>query len=1481
MKRVLTNLLVLLICVPVCVFCVRAVRKSLEVEPEQEQKQAEELDQTSSAHGPQPAIGPRESPQPGEQDRTGRGPARQAEVPDAPRAAGPSGPFLSPARGKLKKARAPRIPGVARLAILPGEGKRAPSPVLVAELEVALSQEDKIELVERAEISRIVAELELSASGLTDPGAVVKLGELIAADLFVFVERLPKSKLLEGDAGPDICAIQALDMQTGIGLLALAAPENELVGDVSPAVESVKRALAKVKVLLSERRFVGLLGFRSEEPGYLLDQLAEALDMFAYVDLSGSREIMTLDREHLSRLRAEEGLTGAELQLRTSTVLLSSGLKRSPGGDDLLLTLYLRPLMGGAEEKVSIKEPLKDLAAIRRSIVRAVTEKLRTGIAETGTADPRVEAAAFMGRAKLHSALGEHRSAMRAAEAALALDPSAQHHVDAITVYAEYVYHYFLEYKESKATMLRAKLRQVQLARAALDKHLSHFPTPPVEVGGGMGMRAGSYPAYPAFMVRAFFLTPLKVFHEEEEAKRLQGEILKTIVPLHRDLIRKVEASPDKGYMKWSLAATLPESAIWFQNAAAWGELMREVVPLFASTRPQDLVEFPMLQGKVHRILFFRVCGRVASAREMKLFYWPEERKTFEETLDWLAKHDNKHVRLTGSAAKAIWSRSQDPGAGQAFLDTLIGHYGPQEWGGYSMEAAAALKALKESPALVDRYTRTIADHLAESPWSAELCRWQGLIGARTDALEQLGRTDEAARWGREILAKFEQIIADSSRGGGINLMPRNSLERPHQILARTERFAARLKEKIARMSPGGVGMPEQLPGPWRAYEITRIPLRGDLGGCKRLAVLARDREDLILIWEGAQHWFHRINRLPLAGQVQRTVGTMRGRAILYAAAAHRDRIFVSIRGQGIAELGDGVKKFWTEKTGLPDNKVHGLASYGGKLYLGLGDHSLGNARGALTEFDPATGRYQVLASTWATEKRGPLDGLRYELTRVVPDPYRDCCWLVARKTRSKFHTLKQFHPKTGEITEAPFTLFQWYEFKADYYIASIQDLLVYPKYLLVCTVSGKVFIVDPTDYQCFRALTRAPEARSLFGQHHEDQRTMGWPAFLVGQELLVCPGQLRLYRLDGTDPSILTHAPDGTPIGEIVHSVPIENGVIVATRDGRLWRIQRRGPVVPLDLSDPALRYRSSERIAQDFRHTTHGSRALGPDLVLDLITWDKLSDEDLQKTRDYGLRVAGVAPGADVARADLKPDDVILTIDGYRVYGPGEYALVYFSELTPGMSVLRVNRGGQVRVLSVRQTQPKTGYGFEFKPDRRRLVKLLDGIGLPVAEDSEAALAYFPARATMRLELWLAADPANRGKAGWVRDYVALYLALVNQEYANAKAPRQRSPIPLFNRLADFYLSIARRHQDGEQEPDWKSHDESLDFYVLYYPFPIAPRKSVFYDWLLSRNKSLKRLFPEGPVAEGTGGQVSTAAFCSARPDVLRKTLLEEARR
>lgn len=304
-----------------------------------------------------------------------------------------------------------------RLAVIPGEGDRAPKVGIVELLTADLSKQDDLVLLERAEIGKVLAEEGLTAGGLADPKAMVKLARIVSADLFVFMERLTNTT-------PAALRIQITEATTGIALGSVLQPEKSFDTDRAELAQYLKQALAKVRAPEKDRRYVGILGFRSEEPGHALEGFAAALGSLLAVDLNRSPAVLLLDREHLDRLTQEHDLTGMDLKLRLSAVLLDGGIRRTPGTQDGTVTIAFKSFGVETLEPARIQVPIDDIVQSRKIIVEHVVRTLKTARPTEGQAAPEQEAQMFFRRASILSAHGEN--GVPAAEAAYALAPSQE-----------------------------------------------------------------------------------------------------------------------------------------------------------------------------------------------------------------------------------------------------------------------------------------------------------------------------------------------------------------------------------------------------------------------------------------------------------------------------------------------------------------------------------------------------------------------------------------------------------------------------------------------------------------------------------------------------------------------------------------------------------------------------------------------------------------------------------------------------------------------------------------------------------------------------------------------------------------------------------------------------------------------------------------------------------------------------------------------
>jgi hypothetical protein len=302
------------------------------------------------------------------------------------------------------------------MAIISATGKRAPSDQLVALLETSLSEMPEVALVERAKVRAILKEQCLSLSGLVNPKTAIRAGKLLAADLFVFAERLANEKTST--------RISVVEARTGINLASFISMEKDPAKELKNIEGRLLRSLAKHRTPAKNRRYVSILGVRNEEMSRTLDPTAAALRALLEHDLRSVPGVTVLDRNHMLWLTKEQNLTGIALALKRSTTLVDAGLRRTPKADGLSLTVILRPMAGGKSTSHMETIPSTKTQAARKSLLSSVLKGLGTNPSDLAPGNSEKEARLFISQALQLGRDGHHDAAASAAEAAMALWPS-------------------------------------------------------------------------------------------------------------------------------------------------------------------------------------------------------------------------------------------------------------------------------------------------------------------------------------------------------------------------------------------------------------------------------------------------------------------------------------------------------------------------------------------------------------------------------------------------------------------------------------------------------------------------------------------------------------------------------------------------------------------------------------------------------------------------------------------------------------------------------------------------------------------------------------------------------------------------------------------------------------------------------------------------------------------------------------------------
>lgn len=1009
-----------------------------------------------------------------------------------------------------------------RLAVLPGDGDRAPAEEVIAQLEVALTQEKDITLLERAQVRKILAEQKLSASGLTDPATAVKLGKLLAVEMFLFIERVPK-------ASPIICQLQLIEATTGIALASETAMESVLTGRDSPLQSLLPAALSKQRVPLSERRYITVTDFRNEEPGRFLDGVAEALAMLLSTDLCSLPSVVPLDRDHALRLTQEKTLTDLEQALRTASMFITGTVRRSADQHELHVSVEICPLSGGGGSRLERTLPL-DLVATRRALAEAVAHELNTS-PKFPCVDPRAEAKSLATLSNTLRMRGDVEAAIRAGEAAYALN-HAENECGAVReawlAKRLLLGDFALLTEEGKRQTLKASLRATELEYDMVRLRIarSEKENRPLYLGGDPN--AASF--VPALALPPGELTELEddLFALEIKSRDTQLEYYRTnynrpnMVDLYwgvwNDESNRIRLFPNVRHD--IVVRRIRDLAGGFANPPGptpeiW--MFRSLIPLGAV--PQEMQS--LRHGNV------RVGNETVRTAYVSL--WHE-----------LRRHRDPFIRMVADSALIFMDEGPAEAARQmvtVFLDELPpGHpYRTEncDYGSFAPLINQALACLKATdPATVMTCSERIIEPWLKQRNGLRIILWSSHLDRLMEAREHAGRYAEADA----LAAQAIEIVSV----GDFRVIGR---QQEAEWLLQRLRDARR---RYAALMP----VPNPPNDPWADYDIAefQLPVKGEIG----CSLLEGERLYCVAHRYDGKAYSYTLHTLDLY------TGSVLGQPITLAApnstyqeyattgmASSGKAIYVATP-VGLLEYGTDAARVLSEADGLLGSDISAIAWLDGHLYMGLGTAYLDKF--GIARYSPGNRHGDLIASSAANEVRSPFDGRRYKIRGIVADAERHCIWLCVSESDA-LRGLWQYLPDETRFIQVveenflPWPGLAWCD-AGLLYGGPVTGVVLWDP-----ATSRKTWVASSYD----NLGSRAPAG--VRGMPLVKGVTTGWwPAFFDGRRVMTPSGDgLFLRGTDLTDPALRQG------IGQPRSLHPTKGGVVAVGAYGQVWVIKRK----------------------------------------------------------------------------------------------------------------------------------------------------------------------------------------------------------------------------------------------------------------------------------------------------------------------------------
>lgn len=350
-----------------------------------------------------------------------------------------------------------------RIALLPSSDEAVNASPIHQLLEVALTANENLQLVERAEVDRILDERRIRLSWADHRQVRASLGSLLRAELLVSIE---------SEAGEDSPLIRTVVFRTADGVRLTTEHHEWDEEDPDAAASEIAAAILDLvqRDLSEEGPIVAVFPFIGRDLLRTHDSLQYSLPAIVNEILSRRQKLLSIEVEEAESIAEEIQLTGGGAVERDKLPFFISGTYENEvrnGSRTIALTLQLR--QGGSllAEESSDSIPPSEIHPFLEETARAFGDRIAK--AEMDAPDRVQEGRALAHQGFLLHQRGEHEMALAHYEASLLVLPEAKvHHKHAMDLCARLMKACFSgEPPNDPDTLLRGQ-------RFAL-RHLDHF----------------------------------------------------------------------------------------------------------------------------------------------------------------------------------------------------------------------------------------------------------------------------------------------------------------------------------------------------------------------------------------------------------------------------------------------------------------------------------------------------------------------------------------------------------------------------------------------------------------------------------------------------------------------------------------------------------------------------------------------------------------------------------------------------------------------------------------------------------------------------------------------------------------------------------------------------------------------------------------------------------------------------------------------
>jgi len=874
-----------------------------------------------------------------------------------------------------------------RWAIIPVD----PSAAALADLLTAsLSSWDQIDLVERTEIRLLLDELKLNSAGLVESEHLLTLGRLHHADALLLID-VPKDDQQQpsGQNQPlphtVSLRLRLVETRTSIRYLDILLPVEKLEQEVQAAVEVLRNAAEKLAFADKDLQYVGVMPINSGEPGEMLKPFCDSLTMLIESHLHHVPSIVVLERSDLNRLRSESRLSGMELDLQVSARLLEIAVRRADGGEGMIATCRIHSLGGQVAATFDVTTKSVDVIEMRSAIVNAVVQQLGTEPLAIAQVNPEVEALAFDKRRQWLRNAYRSKEAAEMAEAALALAPTSRRLQEAINEYESYR----RGFKNSgKAAPAMPRLDELRLRQR--EEFMRNRPP------------KTNWSIVNDFFENRVAQTKPGAYKDQSDFDELRRECQQAFAELQdvakNNPIKLFDLLLDKLELLQKLSNTDEQFVV---------DLLHLIDKIIETRKAADLPQ-NISQNSYARFIIL-VSSQLYRARSLLL----DRQRQFDNVADWrkrgleqlndcLRANENElavHVANLDHESKFGSEKIQSTYHLLLLLRSWDVPSQPpnQSFEGVPADPEERRAFFRHHTARPYRFTSFLSQRLINDCikgqnagellelflCQAEFDRDPSLFLRHMQTIGSIfaaSSNEEKLNNARRILT-----VLDLAKGNEDELT--DSL-RSHifQILA-AQRLATRPVFSFA-----------DAPGAWQSFTTRRIELKNVSNENHQLlwidvaprATAGLQGDAIVMGW--SRRGGISIETIGMLGGTPQKYGPnvpgmpqpFQPPMIAYGPNA----LYVATQAPGFTILHKDRLERITEEQGAPSNSVLRMAWYRDRLYVAYRD--------AFATYDPATGKFQLLASSLSIEPRNPIDGRgSFFITTMVADEKNGCLWMT------------------------------------------------------------------------------------------------------------------------------------------------------------------------------------------------------------------------------------------------------------------------------------------------------------------------------------------------------------------------------------------------------------------------------------------------------------------------------------------------------